>query len=166
MGWLILVEGTPDEPDAWNWEEIASFPTPLDFLNELFASLCNVDTRKGRTTEKTKIPGDTRVVRGFQGSERVGFRWVEEECLETSMFPVRVEHETYGLPGMEVRWRYRREYAGQLGHAAFRHDCVTARFDNEEAMTQFQGIWRAVFGKTPVFQPASTESPGDHFNEV
>lgn len=157
MRWLVLVEGIPDEPDPRDWEEIASFPTPLDFFNELFVSLCNIDTRKGRITEETKIPGDMRIVRGFQGAESVGFQWVEEECLETSMFPVHVEYDTYGLPSMEIRWRYRREYAGQLGHVAFRHSSLMARFDNEEALAQFQTIWCTVFGKTLVFQLALAE---------
>jgi hypothetical protein len=154
MGWFILVEGTSDEPSSSDWEEIASYPTPREFFYELFMEVCDIDVRKeGRVTKEIHIPGEERIIRGFQGTEGVGFHWAEEECLETSMIPVHVRCETYGLPGMEIRWYYYREYAGQLGHAAFRNGSLTARFDNEEALAQFEGIWFRVFGKNPVFQP-------------
>ena len=82
MGWLVLVKGAPDEPESW--DDIASFPTPPDFFNELFMSVCHVDTRNGSMTEETTTPGDVRTARGFQGTQCVGFRWVEAECLESN----------------------------------------------------------------------------------
>jgi hypothetical protein len=71
-----------------------------------------------------------------------------------STFPVYCDWETFGLPGMKVRWEYALEKAGQLGHVAYRHRKLECTFDGWADQQRFAEIWRRHIGKTPVFEPA------------
>jgi hypothetical protein len=157
MAWLRLSAGAPPGPRSRDSQELASTPKPDDFLRRLFAELCGIQRLPLHVTEERVIPRDEREARGFRGTPEIGYRLVERECLETSAVPYHVSIETYGLPGMEIRWHYCFDYAGQAGHAAFDHISLTARFEGWDARDQFTRIWRSVFGTEPVWQPAETE---------
>jgi hypothetical protein len=55
---------------------------------------------------------------------------------------------------MTVTWRYALEYAGQLGHVAFRHVELLVDFQGPAAQERFSEVWRGVFGIAPVFEAA------------
>jgi hypothetical protein len=92
-----------------------------------------------------------RVRKGKRGTEVIGARIEQRECTD---LPTYCRWETYGLPGMTVTWRYALEYAGQLGHVAFRHVELLADFVGQEALERFSEVWRRVFGVAPTFEPA------------
>jgi hypothetical protein len=156
MTWLILTQGAPDEPGLWKADQLASYPTPQHFFQALFMDCCGMDVRSGEVMEETT---DTRTTRGYRGDETMGYRWVEEASLETSSLPRYVEAQTYGVPGLTIHWSFSWAYVGQAGHAAFRHHALKARFEHDEARTRFETVWRQLFKKDPVFQPAATPPP-------
>ena len=158
--WLELVEGLPDEPSRSDLNELASLPTPHDFFERALLDLCGVDARKGAQTGRMEKPPFGRRVYGFQGTQEIGVRWIEEQDRESSLIPLYAKSRTYGLPGMIIYWEYRWEYASQAGHAAFRHGTLAAHFETSEAEKRFVALWRIVFGKTPLFRPA-IEAPPD-----
>lgn len=157
--WQELVDGFPDEPRPSEIDELTSQPTPHDFFERAFLDLCGVNARKTTETGRAENPPFQRKVYGFQGTDEIGLRWVEEEDRESSVIPLYARSMTYGLPGMTVYWEYRWAYASQYGHAAFRHGKLKALFHSPEAERRFVALWRIVFGKTPVFSP--TEPPPD-----
>lgn len=158
--WQELVDGFPDEPKRSEVDDLVSLPTPHDFFERAFLDLCGVNARKTTETGRVEEPPFARKVYGFQGTEEIGLRWVEEQDRESSMVPLYSRSMTYGLPGMTIYWKYRWEYASQYGHSAFRHGKLKALFDNPAAEKRFVAIWRIVFGKTPVFSP-NAEPPPD-----
>ena len=153
MVWLLLADGAPREPKSWDWDELMSLPRPDDLLRQLFLELCGVRELPLHIAEQRVVPGEERIATGFCGTSEIGYRLVERECLETSIVPYDVLIETSGLPGMQVRWHYCLEYAGQAGHAAFRHLSLNAQFDNVEAEGRFTRIWQNVFKTIPVWEP-------------
>ena len=66
--------------------------------------------------------------------------------------PVYCTWETYGLPGMKIKWQYALEYAGQLGHVAFRHIQLECMFESPSDQERFSAIWSRVIGKDPQFE--------------
>lgn len=158
--WQELVGGFADEPKASSMDELCSLPHPHDFFERAFLDLCDVDVRKGGKMKKEEIPPFGRRTWGFQGSEEIGLRWVEEQDRESSLVPLRAKSISYGLPGMTIYWEYRWDYASQAGHAAFRHTCLKALFESPETQRRFVALWRIIFKKTPVFRPASEPPPG------
>lgn len=154
MIWLRLVHGIPKEPSSSDWEALTSLPTANHFFEALFMACCGVDVRKTTITNKTEDAFYVRRVYGFQGTEDIGVRWVEIDDRESSIIPLYVETETYGLPGMTLHWSYSWSYAGQAGHAAFRHRSLLAQFEPGNAFEQFRSVWRQIFGVEPLFQPA------------
>jgi len=101
-----------------------------------------------------EITGETeddiqRVRKGRRGTEVIGARIEQRECTETSDLLTYCRWETYGLLGMTVTWRYALDYAGQLGHVAFRHVELLADFEDPAALERFNEVWRSVFGIVP-----------------
>jgi len=159
MTWLILMHGVPKEPKTSDWDELTTLPTPHDFFETLFMRVCGIDVRKTTRTEVKEIPPFEQWVYGFQGTEEIGLRWVEKKDRESSLMPLYVEQKTYGLPGMTIYWAFSWHYAGQAGHAAFRHRSLLAQFDPVEAFEHFRAVWREVFRVAPLFQPAPKSPP-------
>jgi hypothetical protein len=130
--------------------------TSARFYEALFRRVAGVDVSHRHTTEELEVPRDERRVKGYCGNERVGYRWSEVTPLESSMFPSIVEEETYGLPGIDLRWRYRLAQDGQAGRSKFQHDHLDAGFANDEARAVFATVWTEVFGTEPKLEPRKT----------
>jgi len=90
---------------------------------------------------------------GWRVSKVLGAEITVVNCTETSAFPVYRDWETFGLPGMKVKWEYALEKAGQLGHVAYRHGKLECTFESPDDQQRFAEIWRRHIGKMPVFEP-------------
>lgn len=158
---LVLVGGIPDEPDHSDVDAICSSPGPNSLFQELYLTLRGPVLTPWEHLEEERTEDELNI-RAWSGTRTVGLEWLERKCLETSFVPVNIECITHGLPGMELRWHFALEYAGQLGHTAFRHQSLTARFENQQAYQRFSEVWRKVFARDPVFQvrDLNTSSPG------
>lgn len=155
-GWLSVESGLPDEPDSSDWEAICSTPGPSTFLERLFQSAAGVGLSKGDArTESVDTVDEKEVSKGRCGGEKSGYLFTETRSRESSMFDMRLSWETYGLPGMEIRWEFSLEKAGQLGYCAFRNGTLQVRFDGGKARERFEAVWREVFGRAPVLGPVS-----------
>jgi hypothetical protein len=157
MPWFLLVDGAPPSPKGRDLVELCSMPRPADFFAQLFATLCATTALPAHIIEEQTVPREERVATGFCGTAEVGYRFVESECLATTVVPFDIMVETYGLPGMQVRWHYCFDYAGQAGHAAFRHIELQARFDDPAAESAFADVWLSVF-QTVLLWAAAPES--------
>jgi hypothetical protein len=154
---LILTDGFPREPDAGDWQQLTSMPGPRSLLEALFVEFSGVSLNDMPQTEDAdggKIDGDWQTRTIVLSKNGVGMRQEELKCIETSALPLRESVTTFGLPGLEVHWEYHLDLAGQLGHCAFGHDRLTARFDDDDVKQRFENIWKRIFDKTPVFQPS------------
>ena len=60
---------------------------------------------------------------------------------------------------MKVIWQYALEYAGQLGHVAYRHRKLECSFDSETDQEQFTLVWQKVIGNAPRFAPPDNSFP-------
>ena len=149
--WL-LQGGAPDEPDTGDWDAICDAPGPQGFLEILFQELAGFSLPAPVITDDGA--DDIRRVRaGWRGTPALGAKITQVECTETTDLPTLCSWETHGLPGMELRWDYALEYAGQLGHVAFRHRRLECSFASGAEQQRFAAIWRRVFGRDPVFTP-------------
>jgi hypothetical protein len=156
MRLMTVNEGLPQEPNASDYDEVCSLPGPRSFFRKLFLALSNVNIEKPCTVTETKtIPREEEVTKGFCGRKDIGLRFTEWRCLETSMVDMRCTWETYGLSGIDARWEFYLEKAGQLGYAAFRHKSLLVGFQEEHDRARFEEIWREVFGKSPVLEAPS-----------
>ena len=154
--YLTVVEGLPDEPDAYDEDAICVKPGPGSFFDMLFASLANTSIdRSSPIIESTTHDDDWEASKGFCGQENIGLRFEELRSRETSAIDMRCVWETYGLPGVQVRWEFFLSKAGQLGFAAFRHQNLRVNFRDHAAQARFVEIWQKVFSTTPVFQQAT-----------
>jgi hypothetical protein len=153
MTLMRLTEGGLHEPDASDWDDICDSVGPDAFFNMLFHEVGGVGLPAAEITEETE-DDIQRVRKGRRGTDVIGARIEQRECTETTDLPTYCRWETYGLPGMTVTWRYSLEYAGQLGHVAFRHGELLADFEGPAARERFSELWRRVFGVAPTFAPA------------
>jgi hypothetical protein len=96
---------------------------------------------------------DETVVTGYYGTERLGLISTERMSLETSMVPLQINDQTYGLPTMQIDWHHEWHKDGQGGHCRFRHGQLLARFASAAAQLQFAQIWEATFERVPQFEP-------------
>lgn len=123
-------------------------PTPPARLYAvLFRELCSVDTGQMTITQNEGNTRDGRVAEGYFGNERAGVRWVESG---SGMTPMYVQHTSYGLPGMELRWRYQWHRGEQGAYNGYQHLRLEVTFEDEAAVDQFTVIWRRVFGWQPI----------------
>ncbi|MDQ7778208.1 MAG: hypothetical protein RDV41_00670 [Planctomycetota bacterium] len=166
MEWYVLVNGKPDEPDTSDWDALCNTPGPPSFLRELFNEFLPAGTAEATVLTEEKADDEVRIARGYAGSPQAGYRWEETTCLETSMIPVSVKYETYGLPGLELQWSFSLDHAGQLGHCAFRHGALRVGIERQaghrgeipsesaarDPLNRFMRVWRKVFGRDPVLQ--------------
>ena len=151
---MVLSGGAPREPEHGNWHELTSLPGPPRFLEALFRELCDVDVTPGRCrliSEDTATEG-VKLSKFLCGGKKVGFRQSERTVTESSDFPVDVEIETVGLPGIELSWRFKLDYQGQLGHCGFRHGRLAVGFADDAARARFVEIWRLAYDRTPEFK--------------
>lgn len=164
---LTLVGGFPEEPLHSDVDAICSAPGPTSFFKELYRSICGGEL-PALKIEKEDRTDDALKIRAWSGTPALGLEWLEEKCLETSSIPVSIECITHGLPAMKVRWRFMLEYAGQLGHAAFRHLSLVAEFENDRALRDFQEVWSKVFNREPLFPvaPDLSETVKDFLDET
>ena len=155
---LTVAEGLPDEPDASDADAICTVPGPRTFFDRLFASLAEpgVD-RSNLVIESSTRDDEWEITKGYRGRRDVGLRFSEVRCTETSSVNMRCFWETYGLPGVQVRWEFFLEKAGQLGFAAFHHQTLEVNFRDDTAQALFVEIWEQVFNRTPVFRATATE---------
>ncbi len=117
---LRLKDGAPDEPDTSDWDAICATPRIDDFFVILFKEVA--DFKLPDPVIESDIEDSVQHIRvGWRGSKALGAEVTVVNCTETSAFPVYCDWETFGLPGMKVRWEYALEKAGQLGHVAYRH---------------------------------------------
>jgi hypothetical protein len=154
---LRLKDGAPDEPDTDNWDAISATPRIDDFFAILFKEVADFNL-PAPVIESDNDDSVQRVRVGRRGSKALGAEVTVVNCTETSTFPVYCDWETFGLPGMKVRWEYALEKAGQLGHVAYRHRKLECTFDGLADQQRFSEIWRRHIGKTPAFEPAETDA--------
>jgi hypothetical protein len=148
-----LTDGAPDEPDSSDWDALcAGNPSPQQLFVALFDRIARGLPDRG----PTEVDEDDthRAHTTWFGDARYGIKVTEIASVETTDFPMVCTWETFGLPGMAVVWRYALEYAGQLGHCAFRHRELMGDFDTAADQRRFTDVWREVIGKVPVFAPA------------
>ena len=153
---LRLKAGAPDEPDTSDWDAICATPRIEDFFAILFKEVAdfNLPAPAMESDEEDSV----RHIRvGWYGSKALGAKVTVVSCTETSAFPVYCDWETFGLPGMKLRWEYALEKAGQLGHVAFRHGQLECAFRSPADQQRFVDIWRQHIGKTPVFEPVEND---------
>ncbi len=149
---LRLKEGAPDEPDTGDYDAICATPSPEAFFGLLFREVAGFSLPAAVITSETE-DDIRRTQTGCCGSPALGVEVTVVTCTETSDFPVYCYWETHGLPGMTVKWDYALEYAGQLGHTAFRHTRLECTFDTLANQQRFAELWRRIIGKDPVFEP-------------
>lgn len=125
--------------------EYSSSPLPTERLYErLFAELNPVDLRQ-RTITHQEHDRDGEFAEGFDGSEQAGIRWVESWG---KMSPAAVHHQSYGLPGLALSWRYQ-WYKGGHQPDTYHHQRLEITFENQTAVDHFVRIWQTVFGEPP-----------------
>jgi hypothetical protein len=151
MPQLRLKYGAPDEPDTGDWDAICSTPSPDTFFSELFREVANFSL-PGATVASEEEDTIRRIQIGWRGSRALGAQIIVVTCTETTDLPVYCTWETFGLPGMKIKWEYALEYAGQLGHVAFRHTQLQCMFESPSGQERFSAIWRRVIGKEPQFE--------------
>lgn len=148
-----MKSGAPDEPDTSDWNAICATPSPSTFFAVLFHEVAGFSLPEAVITDEQE-DDVRRIQTGRRGSKALGAEIVQISCTETSDLPTHCTWETRGLPGMKVKWAYDLEYAGQLGHAAFRHVSLECEFDDPGDERRFSEIWCRIIGKEPVFEPA------------
>ena len=151
---LVLVSGMPDEPAHSDVDGICSSPGPTSFFKEFWPTLFGSVLPPFKMLEEQRTDDNLRI-RARSGTPDVGLEWLEEKSLESSLFSIGIEITTHGLPSMKMHWKFELEYAGQLGHAAFRHVSLSVHFENENALNQFHSTWLKVFGRNPRFAASS-----------
>lgn len=155
---LTVAEGLPDEPDPSDVDALCAVPGPGSFFERLFGTLAGVSVHKSTAViESSTKDDDWAISKGYCGKKDVGLRFQELRCLETSDVAMRCTWETYGLPGIQVRWEFFLEKAGQLGFAAFRHKTLHVDFQDERDRAAFADIWQQVFNRAPVFYAEAPE---------
>jgi hypothetical protein len=152
-----MIEGMPDEPGTGDWDAIGASPSIEEFFCTLFLDVTHKPL-PDLTSNVEREEDETRVRTGWYGSQAFGAEVEVVQILESSTFAVRCRWETHGLPGMKLTWQYALDYAGQLGHVAYRHRRLVCRFDNEAVRNQFALVWQKAMGKTPVFAPVAKDS--------
>jgi hypothetical protein len=156
MQWLRLMGGLPDEPNTGDWDAICAMPGIDDFFAILFKEIADFDLPEAVIESDTE--DSVRHVRvGWRGNKGLGAQIIVVNCTETSAFPVYCDWETFGLPGIKVRWEYALEKAGQLGHVAYRHGKLECTFDRPSDQQRFADIWQRHIGKIPVFELAESD---------
>src|ERR1700730_4762591 len=154
---LRLKDGAPDEPHTGDWDAICATPRIGDFFAILFNEVADFNLPDPVVESDNKdLVRHVRV--GWRGSKALGAEVTVVNCTESSTFPVYCDWETFGLPGMKVRWEDALEKAGQLGHVAYRHRKLECTFDGWADQQRFAEIWRRHIGKTPVFEPAENDA--------
>ncbi len=150
---LQLKDGAPDEPETGDWDAICATPRIEAFFAILFKEIADFSL-PNLVIESDTEDSVQHVRVGWCGSEVLGAKVTVVNCTETTAFPVYCDWETFGLPGMKVRWEYALEKAGQLGHVAYRHRKLECTFEKSTDQQRFTEIWRRHVGKAPVFEPA------------
>jgi hypothetical protein len=150
---MRLIGGLPHEPDSSDWDDVCNAVGPQKFLDALFFEVSGNSLPEAVVTEESQ-DDIQRVLVGRRGNDSVGANIRQRECTETTDLPTFCRWETYGLTGMALTWDYALEYAGQLGHVAFRHVELFAEFETPDAQARFCGIWKRIFDRDPVFAPA------------
>jgi hypothetical protein len=154
---LRLKAGAPDEPDTGDWDAICAIPRIGDFFAILFKEVADFNL-PNPVIESDREDSGRHVRVGMHGSQTLGAEVTVVSCTETSDIPVHCSWETFGLPGMTVRWEYALEKSGQLGHVAYRHRTLECTFEGTADQERFAEIWRRHIGKTPVFEPAEGDA--------
>ena len=148
---LRLQSGAPDEPDTSDWDAICATPSVEGFFATLFHEVANFGLPAAVIVSEEE--DDIRKIqKGLRGSQALGVEITVITCTETSDLPTLCTYETRGLPGMKVKWNYKLDYAGQLGHVAFRHASLECTFDSAAEQQRFADVWRRVIGKEAVFE--------------
>lgn len=151
--WFEVVAGLPDEPD--DLDEVAKFPGPTRFLNALFEALLGRTLGPAVVEREDEVPREVRTAEGRCGDERAGLRFAERTCLETSSIPMHCVWESYGLPGVELRWEFALDKVNVAGFCGFRNRTLRVRFPDEPARRVFEQVWEKVFARRAVFGRAS-----------
>ena len=152
LGKLTVKQGLPDEPDSSDLDALCTTPGPGSFFTKLFVELGGTHADKSTAVIESSTRDDEwATTQGYCGTKDVGLRFEEMRCLETSDVAMRCTWESYGLPGMYIRWEFFLEKAGQLGFAAFRHNRLEVDFADEQQKAAFAEIWQQVFQRAPNF---------------
>ena len=150
---LRLIAGAPDEPDTGDWHAIGAAPGIEDFFALLFWEVAAFALPEAVIASESD-DGVRHIRVGWRGTPTLGAEVTVMDCPESSDFPVYCDWVTHGLPGMAVTWSYALEYAGQLGHVAYRHRELACWFDAPADRERFAALWRRHIAKTPVFARA------------
>jgi hypothetical protein len=156
---LRLKSGAPDPPDTGDWDAICSTPSPDTFFAHLFREVAKFSLPEAKIVSEEEDT-ESRIQAGWLGSQELGARVAVVTCTETTSLPTYCTWETFGLPGMKLTWRYKLEYAGQLGHVAFRHIELRCAFAGPSEQQHFSAIWRRVIGKEPQFEDFDANERG------
>ncbi len=151
MLYVRLKSGAPDEPDTGDWNAICATPSISGFFQILFSEVAGFSLPGEVVTSDTE-DDIRRVQMGWRGSRELGVEIKVVSCTETTDLPTYCWWETHGLPGMKIKWEYKLDYAGQLGHVAFRHVALNCEFATAAHQQRFAAIWKKEIAKEPVFE--------------
>jgi hypothetical protein len=146
----------PDEPDTDDWDAICATPRIEDFFVILFKEVANINL-PAPAIESDREDSVRHVRVDRYGTKALGVAVTFESSMESSAFPDYCDWETFGLPGMKVKWEYALQKAGQLGHVAYRHRKLECTFESSADELRFAEIWRRHIGKEPVFELAEND---------
>ncbi|HET6844147.1 MAG TPA: hypothetical protein VFK06_21075 [Candidatus Angelobacter sp.] len=141
MANFLLQHGTPDEPDTGDWDAICSTPSISGFFEMLFHEIAGC-TLPGEIVTSEEEDSIRQIRQGWRGDRKLGVEIRVVSPVETSDLPVYCSWETHGLPGMKIKWDYKLDYAGQLGHVAFRHVRLEGDFDSAAGQQRFAVVWK------------------------
>jgi hypothetical protein len=152
-----LKSGAPDEHSTGDWNAICATPSISGFFEILFHEVAGISL-SGEVIASDTEDDIRRTQTGWRGSGELGVEIKVVSCTETTDLPTYCWWETHGLPGMKIKWEYQLEYAGQLGHVAFRHGALDCEFATAADQQRFAAIWKQEIGKEPVFEPATSQA--------
>jgi len=155
MPHVQLKSSAPDEPDTGDWNAICATPSISGFFEVLFHEVASFSLPGEVVTSDTE-DDIRRTQTGWRGSSELGVEIRVVSCTDTTDLPTYCWWKTHGLPGMKIKWEYSLEYAGQLGHVAFRHGALECEFATAADQQRFAAVWKKAIGKEPAFEAATS----------
>jgi len=126
---------------------------PFRFLVRLYqevGGLSPEDLKKG-FLKTYVIPQEHTATRGAVGSGLIHFCWREQTSLLSETARVQVETKTFGLPGLDVEWKFsfKRDESSQN---QLHHGSIRCGFRESADEARFKRIWNEIFGRVPTFE--------------
>lgn len=127
---------------------VGSIRFPIDFLKGFLIDFC--------TLHKPDIIIENREsehLQGRWGSGKIGYAYESSWSKETTAIPETVSLRIYGVPGLELEWRYESPMAMaelMCGHG-IENQLLRVRFANNVARRGFMGYFKKIAGIRPIF---------------